>query len=103
MPALDERVASLEARMDRTNDLFTLIADLRGDMNRQITELRADLNRQVTELRADMNRHFADVRSGLGLLHAKVDRDFRWAVGIQLTVLTAVMSVLLAALFRQVI
>ncbi len=89
--------------MDRTNDFFTLIGDLRADMK----DLRADMK----DLRADMNRQFADVRgeiSGLRVdtnrrfeaLDQKVDRDFRWLVGIQMTVMLTVIGLLVGTLYR---
>ena len=63
MPNVDERLASLEARMETMNDLRSLIIESRSDMTRQFTELRGDMNRQFAELRGDMARQFADVRT----------------------------------------
>ena len=100
MSTVEERLASLEARMDAMADLRTLITDLRGDTNRQFTELRGDMQRQLevtltqfTELRGDMNRRFQ-------ALDQKGDRHFTWVVGIQVALLLGVVGALVGAYFR---
>ncbi|HVH28810.1 MAG TPA: hypothetical protein VM818_18745 [Vicinamibacterales bacterium] len=122
MPSVEERLASLEARVDTMEDLPTQITGLRGDMNRQftelrtdtnhqITELRADTNRQFMELRADMNRQFSEVRTDMNqrfeqvngridTLDAKIDRHFTRLVGIQVASMLAVLGALLGAYYR---
>ena len=57
MPTVDQRLASLEARVDAMSDVRNLIAELRADMNARFTEV----NRQCAELREDMNRRFSEV------------------------------------------
>jgi hypothetical protein len=140
MVGTEERLASLEARMDRVDDLHDLIAgmsggikalqttlaqqvrELRAEMGRQATELRSEMSHfrtetsqeiaglrteltsQITELRSDVNRRFEQVdhrfegvdRRFLAL-EVKVDRHFTWLVGIQLTVMLAVITVLFGA------
>lgn len=68
MTSVEERVARVEAKMDRLDDLCVLMADLRGD-----------------------------IRS----LNDKVDRDFRWLAGLQLTTVVTVIGTLVAALLRS--
>ena len=75
--------------MDRTEHLVTLVEQLRSDVNRQF----ADMNRQFTEVRAEMNRGFIDVR-------AEAHRDFKWIVGIQLTIMAAVIGALVSVVSR---
>jgi hypothetical protein len=129
MPSAEERLASLEARMDRMDDLHAVIAGLRGDMTRQFTELRADMTRQATELRGDMNRQFDLMRSGVDrrfeqvdrqfdvvhgqlgelrsdtnrlieALDVKIDRHFTWVVGIQVALMVAVIGAMAGAYYR---
>ena len=111
MPTTDERLASLEARLDAMSDLRTAITDLRGDMGRQFTELRDDTNRQFTELRGDMNGRFADtsrqftelredMNRRLATLDVKGDRHFTWLVGTQVALLLAVVGALVGAYYR---
>jgi hypothetical protein len=100
MSSIEERLASLEARVDAMTELRTLIADMRSDMNRQfgeirgdITALRGDMYRQVTELRGDMNRR-------IDTLHARHDRHFTWLVGLQMALMVAVVGALIGAYYR---
>lgn len=81
--------ASLEARMETTDDLRALITDLR----REFAEMRGDMNRQFTELRGDMNRRFE-------ALDNKVDRDFRWLASVQVALMLAVVGALVGAYYR---
>lgn len=86
MPTTEERLASLEARMDRINDLFTLIESVRSD----IKELRSD----ISGLRSDMHAQLAAVRT-------EAQRDFRWVVGIQLATMGTVIGALVSVIARQ--
>jgi hypothetical protein len=68
MPSLEERFASLEAKVSRMDDLPSLMAAFRADTSRQLTDLREDMNRQfglvheqIRELRSDMIRRFEQV------------------------------------------
>jgi tetrahydromethanopterin S-methyltransferase subunit G len=58
--------------MDRIDDLFLLVTDMRGEMTRRFEGL-----------------------------DQKVDRDFRWLVGLQMTMMVTVVGVLLGAYFGQ--
>jgi nitrate/nitrite-specific signal transduction histidine kinase len=118
MSTVEERLASLEARMDGMADLRTLITDLDGDTNRQFTELRGDMQRQFTELRGDMqrqldvtlsqftelrgdmNRRFEQVDRRFEALDQKGDRQFTWVVGIQVALLLGVVGAMVGAYFR---
>lgn len=114
MPTTDERLASLESRMDAMSDLRSLIAELRADTNGRFNELRADMNTRFTELRADVNTRFADVNHRfadvnlrfddvnrrLAALDQKNDRHFTWLVGTQVAVLLAVVGALLGGYYR---
>ena len=79
MPTVEERLASLETKVDA-------IADLRAEMRTMFSELRADLN----HLRADMNqrfdqvdRRFEGIDRRIDALDQKVDRHFMWLVSTQ--------------------
>jgi len=96
MPTVEERLASLEAKVDTMSDLRNLIVELRGDMNWRFT----DMNGRFTELREDMNRRFIDMRGDVKGLDQKVDRQFIWLVGTQLALLLAAVGALLGAYYR---
>jgi hypothetical protein len=104
MATVEERLASLEARVDAMADLRGVIAELRGDMNRQFAELRGDMNRQFADVREDMNRQFVELREDINrrlvALDEKGDRHFTWMVGTQIGVLLAVIGALVGAYYR---
>ena len=72
MPTLEERVAYLEGRF---GEQVGLIADLRDSIRLMDQRLDAKIDR----------------------LDAKVDRQFVWTIGIQVTVLLAVIGTLLSS------
>lgn len=71
MPTVEERLASLEARMDAMVDVRTAITDLRRDMNRR-----------------------------LAALDQKGDRHFAWMASTQVALLLAVVGALVGAYYR---
>jgi len=113
MPTVEERISSLEAKVDAIadlrnaigelgTDLRSVVGELRTDMNRRFEELRTDMNRQFGEVRADMNRRFSDVDRRFErmdrrteILDQRMERHFMWMVGIQFTVLIAVIVALI--------
>ena len=107
MGTVEERLASLEVRMDRMDDLHTAVAGLRDDVNRQFAEMRADMNGRLTELRTDMNRRFEQVdrrweqTDGRFLaLESKIDRHFTWIVGIQMALMVGIIGAMVGAYYR---
>ena len=106
MPTQDQRLASLEVRVDAMSDLRSLIVELRADMNARF----ADVNSRFAELNArfaDVNSRFAEVSGRfdqvdrrLTALEDKGDRHFMWLIGTQVAVLLAVVSALLGVAFR---
>jgi uncharacterized coiled-coil protein SlyX len=73
MPSIDERVAYLEGRIE---DHTTAFAELRADLR----EIRVEIRELRSEMRA---------------LHEQVSRQFTWMVGIQMTVLVAILAAFL--------
>lgn len=73
---MEERLASLEAKVEG-------IAELRRDMNGRF----AEVNGRITELRDDVNRR-------IGALDAKVDRHFVWLMGMMVTGFISVVGAL---------
>jgi hypothetical protein len=103
MPTVEERLAMLEGRMDGMGDVRTLIASLGDQMNRGFEGLRAEMR----DLRGEMNRRFEQIDRRFEHLDRRIttvdeknDRHFTWVVGLQLTMMVAVVGVLLAAYLR---
>jgi len=82
MPALDDRVTRVEAQM----------MDVREEMRRGFDRIDGRF--------AQIDGRFAHFDSRLLSLEQKVDRQFIWLVGIQLTTMLTVVGVLAAAFFR---
>ena len=106
MPTVEERLASLETKVDAMSDVRNLITEFRefrGDVNGRFVDINGrfgDVNRQLTELREDMNRRFIEMRGDVKTLDQKGDRQFIWLVGTQLALLFAVVGALLGAYYR---
>ena len=96
MSTVEERLASLEARMDAMTELRALIVDMRNDTNRQFAEVRRD----TSELRGDMNSRFDQLNRCVDTIDAKEDRHFTWLVGLQMAVMLSVIGALLGTYFR---
>jgi uncharacterized coiled-coil protein SlyX len=85
MRSLEDRVISLEDRLDHQ---VAMIADIRtmvGDLRAEIRDLRAE----IRDLRQEMIR-----RLELG------DQRFTWLVGTQVATLVAIVAVLVGALYH---
>ena len=106
------------------DDLHALIVGLRGDMNRQFDLM----NSRVDEVRMDMNRHFEQVERRFDQVErrfeqvdrrfeqvesrfqqvdnrfqafdVKVDRHFTWVIGIQMTLVLAVIGAMVGSYYR---
>ena len=89
MPTVEERLASLEARVDAMSDVRTLIG-----------ALQTDTNARFAELRADMNARFTVVDGRIGSLDAKIDRHFVWLMGMMLTGFITVIGALVGLVSR---
>ena len=107
MPTVEERLTSLEARVESMSDLRNIITELRGDMNgrftdvdHRFTELRADMNLRFSEVTARFDGMQADVSRRFWDLDQKIDRHFTWVVGTQIAMFLAVVGALIGALYR---
>jgi hypothetical protein len=123
MPTIEERLTSLEARMDSMSDLRNMPTELRGDMNGRLTELRGDMNvrfaqvnGRFSELREDINARagevsgrFTEVTSHFvrsweeqnrlfDALDRKLDRNFRWVFSLQVAALLLTLGLIVAHL-----
>lgn len=114
MATIEERLASLEAKVDAMTDLGSVIAELRADMNRQfsssredisgvradMTALRAEMSgfrSEMTELRAATNRQFDQMTRRIDGLDQKVDRHFTWLLGIQIAFFLAIFGAIVGS------
>jgi septal ring factor EnvC (AmiA/AmiB activator) len=87
MSTLEERIATLEGRMT---------PDLREEMQRGFAETR----NEFAAVREEMARMRQDSTGCFERLEDRMDRQFLWLVGIQLTTMLTVIGVLATAFFR---
>ena len=95
MPTLEERVAYLEGAFAEFGEVRESVKSL----DVKVTSLDAkvtSMDAKVTSMDARLGR----VETRLDTLDSKVDRNFVWTVGIQITVLLAVIGPLLTIIRR---
>ena len=94
---LSQRVDHLDQKVDR----------FREELAARITNLEESVNERINGLEQSVNERFSAVEDRIqavsdriDALDEKVSRQFVWLVGIQVTVLVAVVGALLTALLR---
>ena len=120
MPTVEERIASLEARADVVVDLRTSIGEFRQEMTRAFGQVRQQFEQvhqqfgQVHQRFEQIDKQFEQVDRRFELVDKRIDRleqqydrlderghrQFTWTVGIQVTVMLAVMAALFQAVVR---
>ncbi len=84
MPTLEERVAYLEGKVEEQSRGFG-----------ELRDLILHLNSRVDALDQKVDRFREELSSRIDALDAKFSRYFLWTIGIQITVLLAVIGALL--------
>lgn len=101
---LNRRVDHLDQKIDRFRDeLADRIGALEQSFNERFNALeqRFSVREQSVDARfQSIDARFQSVNDRIDALDAKVSRQFVWLVGIQITVLVAVVSALIAALMQ---
>jgi hypothetical protein len=111
MPTIEERVAYLEGRLGdhfaAVNDLRSTYREFHADSNRQFGEgraalelLRADTAREFGEVRARFDDLCGELRQEVGRLDSKMDTQFRWVAGMQVTTILAIGSAVAGLYFK---
>ena len=95
---LDERVARLEGRVEGFDDRFDGLERRLDGLEQRIGALDAKVDRFREELRGDLGGRMATLEAGVARrfesLDHKVSRHFIWTIGVQVTVLLAVVMAL---------
>jgi len=92
MPTIEERVAYLEGHVSEYANTFE---NIRGSLRH--LEHRMDAGFAAVERRFEaVDRRFESVDQRFDALDQKVSRQFIWLVGMQMTVLIAIVGALLA-------
>lgn len=101
--ALQERMASIEGRMDESSQMVDGLRDSIAALDRRVTALDEKVDRRFEAI----DRRFEAIDRRFEALDLKIDRNaerleirmsrqFNWLVGIQVTVLLAVVTALIA-------
>ena len=113
MPTVEERLASLEAKVEAIADLRHLIAELRGDMNARFTSIDgrfANMDARFTTIDTrftsidarftSIDTRFTEMSRLIASLDAKVDRHFVWLMGMMVTGFIAVIGALISVVYK---
>lgn len=85
MPTIEERVAYIEGKVEEHSRGFG-----------ELRDLIIHLNSRVDALDQKVDRFREELSSRIDALDAKFSRYFLWTIGIQITVLLAVIGALLS-------
>ena len=78
------------------DDLRSTYREFRADSNRQFGDVRAE----VEHSRTDMARQFGELRQEVRRLDGKIDTQFRWLAGMQVTTILAIGSAVVGLYFK---
>ncbi|MBI1874929.1 MAG: hypothetical protein HYZ58_13625 [Acidobacteria bacterium] len=100
MATLEERVAFLEGRVVEHSGALDgvrgAVVSLEQRLDRRFEALEQRMDRRFEDLEQRMDRRFEDVDRRIDGLDTKLSRHFTWLVGIQVTMLVAMVAALLA-------
>ncbi len=88
MPTLEERVAYLEGKVEEHSHGFSELREMIIHLDQKVDRFREELSSRIDNLDARLNGR-------MDSLDAKFSRYFLWTIGIQITVLLAVIGALL--------
>ncbi len=88
MPTIEERVAYLEGKVDEHSRGFAELREMIIHLDQKVDRFREELASHIDSLDARLNGR-------MDSLDAKFSRYFLWTIGIQITVLLAVIGALL--------
>jgi hypothetical protein len=100
MAATEERLASLEARMDRIDDLIALVRELRTDMNRRFDAVDRRFEAMDRKFEGKLDAVDTKFDGKFDRVSREMHLNFQWIVGIQLTILAAIVAALIEVVSR---
>ena len=89
MPTIEERVAYIEGKVEEHSRGFGELREMIIHLDQKVDRFREELSSRIDNLDARLNGR-------LDSLDAKFSRFFLWTIGIQITVLLAVIWALLS-------
>jgi hypothetical protein len=92
MPTVEQRLARVEGRLEEQSQMFAMMRDALTSLERRFDAIdgRFDV----------VDRRFAAIDSRFDTIEGKLSHNLLWTVGIQITVLFAVLTALVTMLTR---
>ncbi len=101
---LEERVAYLEGKVEEQSRLGGELREMIAHLDQKVDRFREELSGRIDVLDQRLSGRIDALDQRLSgridALDQKVSRQFLWLVGLQVTVLLAVVGALIGALFR---
>jgi len=97
---LEERVAYLEGKVEEQSRLGSELREMVAHLDQKVDRFREELSGRIDALDQKVDRFREELSGRIDALDQKVSRQFLWLVGLQVTVLLAVVGALIGALFR---
>ncbi len=94
---LEERVAYLEGKVEEHSRGYAELREMIIHLDQKIDRFREELSASIDGLEQKMDRFREELSGRIDALDEKISRYFLWTIGIQITVLLAVIGALLAS------
>jgi uncharacterized coiled-coil protein SlyX len=95
MDTFEGRLAFLEGRVDEQSRGTNGLTDSIRHLDQKVDRFRDELSARIDALDQKVDRFRDELSARIDALDLKMSRQFAWTVGIQVTVLVAVMGALL--------
>ena len=93
MPSsLEERVAYLEGKVDEQSRLGVELRDTIFHLDQKVDRFREELASRIDALDRKVDRFREELASRIDALDQKLSRYFLWIVGIQVSILLAIVA-----------
>ncbi len=99
MPTIEERLVSLETKVEMIGDLRTLIVDLRDEMIRRFEQVDRRFE-QVDRRFEAIDRRFELVDQRFAQVNHRIDWHLTWLIGLQITLILGVLGGVAAIYFK---
>ena len=100
MPTIEERVAFIEGKVEEHSRGFGELREMIIHLDQKVDRFREELSSRIENLDAQLSSRIDNLEARLSgrldRLDEKFSRFFLWTIGIQITVLLAVIGALLS-------
>ena len=97
MPNVEERIASLEGRVQEHASYMNDLRATGSEVREEIRGVRQELRQSIGDLRAEMREDMRNLRDEMNRRFDVMDRRFTWLVGMMVTGFLAVIGTVAGA------